>query len=92
MQSFSFGGKIGWQKNGSKCKLQSYHFNGRYLMQREWGKDPFFTFMPRERNERFGNVDTVVTKLNFIIPKPNLIVYLLINWSNRFYCLRSKFY
>ena len=29
---------------------------GRYLMPREWGKDPFYTFMPRERNEGFGNV------------------------------------
>lgn len=30
--------------------------DGRYLMPREWGKDPFYTFMPRERNEGFGNV------------------------------------
>ncbi|MFN4083807.1 MAG: OprD family outer membrane porin [Bacteroidia bacterium] len=29
--------------------------HGRYLMPREWGRDPFFTFMPRERNE--GNAD-----------------------------------
>ena len=46
--------------------------NSRYLMPREWGKDPFFTFMPRERNEGFGNVDAVVTKLNYNIPKTNL--------------------
>lgn len=28
----------------------------RYLMPREWGRDPMFTFMPRERNEGFANV------------------------------------
>ena len=29
---------------------------GRYLMPREWGRDPFFTFMPRERNEGYGDL------------------------------------
>jgi hypothetical protein len=39
---------------------------GRYLMPREWGRDPFFTFMPRERNEGLGNVNaiTIQTKYN----------------------------
>jgi len=32
---------------------------GRYLMPREWGVDPFYTFMPRERNEGYGNVNAV---------------------------------
>ena len=30
--------------------------DGRYLMPREWGRDPFYTFMPRERNEGFGDL------------------------------------
>jgi len=30
--------------------------DGRFLMPREWGRDAFYTFMPRERNEGFGNV------------------------------------
>lgn len=29
---------------------------GRFLMPREWGREPFYTFMPRERNEGFGDV------------------------------------
>lgn len=29
---------------------------GRYLMPREWGRDPFYTFMSRERNEGLGDV------------------------------------
>jgi hypothetical protein len=36
--------------------------DGRYLMPREWGKDPFYTFMPRERNEGLGNVHAFVLK------------------------------
>lgn len=30
---------------------------GRFLFPREWGRDPFYTFIPRERNEGFGNVN-----------------------------------
>ena len=30
--------------------------DGRYLMPREWGRDPFYTFMSRERNEGFGDL------------------------------------
>lgn len=73
-QSFSFGGKIGWQNKKMEVSINYNRItsNSRYLMPREWGKDPFFTFMPRERNEGFGNLDAVVTKLNYNIPKTNL--------------------
>lgn len=54
-----YGGKLGIEKS----KSWSLHINytrigksGRYLMPREWGRDPLFTFMPRERNEGFGDV------------------------------------
>lgn len=36
--------------------------DGRYLMPREWGKEPFYTFLPRERNEGLGNVHAFVFK------------------------------
>lgn len=36
--------------------------DGRYLMPREWGRDPIYTFMPRERNEGLGDVNAVVFK------------------------------
>lgn len=42
----SFGARLGWKE-----KHQDISFNytritqlGRYLMPREWGRDPFFTF------------------------------------------------
>lgn len=36
--------------------------DGRFLMPREWGRDPFYTFMPRERNEGFGDVHAMMAK------------------------------
>lgn len=39
--------------------------DGRYLMPREWGKEPFYTFLPRERNEGLGNVHAMMIKSNF---------------------------
>lgn len=32
---------------------------GKYLMPREWGRDPFYTFMPRERSEGFANLHAI---------------------------------
>lgn len=43
--------------------------DGRYLMPREWGRDPFYTFMMRERNEGFGNVQAFANKTTFFFFK-----------------------
>ena len=72
--AFSFGGKLGWQHLLWKA---SFNFNritrqGRYTMPREWGRDPFYTFMPRERNEGLANVYAYVIKVNKNFPKQNL--------------------
>lgn len=37
--------------------------HGRYLMPREWGRDPFFTFLPRERNEGAGDMNAASINL-----------------------------
>ncbi len=42
---------------------------GRYLMPREWGRDPFFTFLPRERNEGYGDVFAAVVKSQYQLKK-----------------------
>jgi hypothetical protein len=31
-------------------------------MPREWGRDPFYTFLPRERNEGAGKVNAIMLK------------------------------
>ena len=66
-QSFAFGGKIGWKNKQLEASINYNRItsNGRYLVPREWGREPFFTFMPRERNEGLGNADAVVAKLNY---------------------------
>ena len=46
--------------------------HGRYLMPREWGREPFFTFLPRERNEGFGDAHAVMGKINYSITKIKL--------------------
>lgn len=46
--------------------------NGRYLMPREWGRDPFYTFMPRERVEGAGAVEAVTLNMSYLIPKIRL--------------------
>ena len=40
-------------------------------MPREWGREPFYTFMPRERNEGMGGVNAVSVNA-FYKPQPQL--------------------
>lgn len=43
--------------------------DGRYLMPREWGRDWFYTFMPRERNEGLGGVHAVTINYKYILER-----------------------
>jgi hypothetical protein len=66
----TFGGTFGWENKAWKT---SVNFNritkkGRYLMPREWGRDPFYTFLQRERNEGLADVHAYVLKLGYSIP------------------------
>lgn len=72
--SQTFGGRLGWQNKKIEVTLNYNRItaNGRYLMPREWGRDPFYTFMPRERNEGFGDVNALMTKLQYTHPKKAL--------------------
>lgn len=47
------------QSAGHKTNINYTHIShaGRFLMPREWGREYFFTFMPRERNEGLGGVN-----------------------------------
>lgn len=57
-KSVVFSGRVGRQSPTLDVFLNATRITaaGRYLMPREWGRDPFYTFMPRERNEGFGDV------------------------------------
>ncbi|GEO21849.1 hypothetical protein [Cyclobacterium qasimii] len=67
---------------GVKSKKSLWHVNytkmqgnGRYLSPREWGKDPFYTFISRERNEGLGQVDAVTTYFQQAFPEKALQLY-----------------
>ncbi|MBL0342281.1 MAG: outer membrane porin, OprD family [Bacteroidetes bacterium] len=63
---------------GFKNKRFNSNFNythitgdGRYLMPREWGRESFYTFLPRERNEGFGNIHAIMSKTTYTSLKSN---------------------
>lgn len=62
--------KFDWFLNGTRITAK-----GRYLMPREWGRETFYTFMPRERNEGFGDV-TAVTVNAFFKPEKHIKIEL----------------
>jgi hypothetical protein len=70
-KAITFGAKAGWQNKQWDASINYNRItaDGRYLMPREWGREPFFTFMPRERNEGFGDVHAIMAKVNYNIPK-----------------------
>jgi hypothetical protein len=59
-----FGARLGLRKGKWETSLNYTRITaeGRYLFPREWGRDPFFTFMPRERNEGAGDVHAFVVR------------------------------
>lgn len=58
-----------WQTSINYTRITK---GGRFLSPREWGRDPFFTFLPRERNEGLGDLHAVMGKLTRKIPKAHL--------------------
>ena len=68
--SLSFGAKLALQNKDWETSLNYNRITseGRYLIPREWGRDPFFTFLPRERNEGFGDVHAIMAKIDYKIP------------------------
>ncbi len=73
-KAMTFGLGAGWKERRWETSINYNRItaHGRYLMPREWGKDPFFTFMPRERNEGFGDVHAFMGKINYNFPGNNL--------------------
>ncbi len=63
-RSLTFGAKTSYRAGAWEHSLNYNRITaaGRYLVPREWGRDPFFTFLPRERNEGLGDVHALVLK------------------------------
>ena len=73
-KAMTWGAKAGFRKNEFEFSANYNRITkaGRYLMPREWGRDPFYTFMPRERNEGIGDGHAVVAKVNYNFKKQRL--------------------
>lgn len=57
-KAWVFGARLGLKsaKNTYLLNYTRITADGRFTFPREWGRDPLFTFMQRERNEGAGNV------------------------------------
>lgn len=64
-QSNVISARLGLKNNKIDWNINYTHItnDGRYLMPREWGRDPFYTFMARERNEGLGGLNAYTTNL-----------------------------
>jgi hypothetical protein len=73
-RSASFGTKAGWKNNNWETSINYTRITkqGRYLVPREWGREPFFTFLPRERNEGLGDLHALVAKVNYNLSNARL--------------------
>lgn len=73
-KAMTFGARLGWKNQRWEASLNYNRItaHGRYLMPREWGREPFFTFLPRERNEGFGDLHALMAKVNYNIPKARI--------------------
>jgi outer membrane porin, OprD family len=66
--------QAGWQQ-GNWQALAAYTritADGRFLSPREWGREPFYTFMPRERVEGSGDTHAVTGRVNWQDEKKKL--------------------
>lgn len=62
------GTRLGYETPVWKTNLNYLHIasHGRFLMPREWGREPFYTFLARERNEGLGGVNAWTINNEFI--------------------------
>lgn len=68
-ESIVISGQIGKKLDKHRIDLNftTIRSSGRFLMPREWGREPFYTFMARERNEGMGNVNAISTNVQLVI-------------------------
>jgi hypothetical protein len=69
--------RAGWKNKKWETTLNYTRISnhGRYLMPREWGRDAFYTFLPRERNEGYGDVHAIMAKVQYRIPQSGFKSY-----------------
>lgn len=75
--SQTFGASLGWENDHWQVSLGYNRItaNGRYLMPREWGRDPFYTYLSRERNEGLADVHALALQAGHSFRKANIKVH-----------------
>jgi hypothetical protein len=70
--------RMGYAGNLLKYNLNYTHVGGkgRWLSPREWGKDAWYTFIPRERNEGFSSLNAWTAYLEYRFHNTGLSPYL----------------
>jgi len=71
-QSHALSSRVGFTTNRGEEWLLNYTRitkHGRFLFPREWGIEPFYTFMQRERNEGAGDVHAVTLQHSRFLDK-----------------------
>lgn len=83
-QSNIFSTRLGYLTKKHKFYVNYTHItdDGKYLMPREWGRDPFYTFMARERNEGFANVHAITFNHKTDLVKNKLLADLTLGYFN----------
>ncbi len=76
-KSMTFGGRILLEQVRWSISLNYNRIIrlGRYLLPREWGIEPFFTFLPRERSDGFAGVQALALKSSFLPNKTFRLAY-----------------
>jgi len=61
-----YSARLGYQLNATIIRLNYTRItkDGRFLFPREWGREPLYTFISRERNEGLGDVHAVSVNLS----------------------------
>lgn len=75
-QSNVISAQTGWERGHWRALAAYTHItsDGRFLSPREWGREPFYTFMPRERVEGSGNSHSVTARVQWHHPAKRLKV------------------
>ena len=70
-QTGSIGSKINWKRKKTDISINyNYIFNqDRFAFPREWGREPFFTFLPRERMEGTAESHAIAIKTETSLQK-----------------------
>lgn len=66
-RSLTLSGQLGYQSPSWALYANATRITaeGRFLFPREWGREPFYTFLARERNEGYGDVTALSSNLFF---------------------------